>query len=204
MMSLLAFEVLQTNRTDTKPYREEFGNILRREKVHDEDHNGPDKNTRSLLLKMMEHKAEVIAWHSALQMAERRAWNHPSSVWRHFEKAHTAPKPAKPPKASPTTGLSPAEEAEHVENAQIAALPEEGREERAKGISERRRLGNGLADPMLSELALVRSCSKSGGNVPRGRICAGSGHPTARRLNTDFDPKLPFSMTQKSFATGRD
>lgn len=115
------FETLLTNRSDTKAYRVEFGAVLRREKLH-EDNGGPDKTTRSFLMKIMARWAEVSAWHSSLPQQERREWNHPSSVWRHFEKAHTPPKPLKDPKASPLTGLTPEEEAKHVESAQIEAL----------------------------------------------------------------------------------
>ena len=40
------FEILGTNRDDTLAYRREFGTVLKREKLHDEDPIVPDKNTR--------------------------------------------------------------------------------------------------------------------------------------------------------------
>jgi hypothetical protein len=125
-----ATETLGTNRTDNLAFRREFGEILRREKLHDEN-GGPDKTTRSFLLKIMDRQAEVIAWHASLPKGERMAWNHPSSIWRHFDKE--LPKQAKP-KASKTTGLTSAEEAQCVENAQIEALQK--RDEKIAGLRE--------------------------------------------------------------------
>jgi len=72
--------------TDTLAYRREFGTVLKREKLHDEDPNGPDKNTRGFPIKIMEREAEVMRWHAKLPKKERLAWNHPTSIWRHFDK----------------------------------------------------------------------------------------------------------------------
>ena len=106
------------NRDDTLAFRREFGEILKREKLHDEQ-AGPDKTTRGFLLKIIGRDAEVRAWYGALPKGERLAWNHPSSIWRHFDKSTSKPKA---PKASKTTGLTAEEEAQCVENAQIVAL----------------------------------------------------------------------------------
>jgi hypothetical protein len=34
----------------------------------------------------MEREAEVMRWHAKLPKKERLAWNHPTSIWRHFDK----------------------------------------------------------------------------------------------------------------------
>jgi hypothetical protein len=115
------FETLGTNRSDTRQYREEFGEVLRREKLHDEN-GGPDKMTRSQLLKIMEREAEVVAWWENLPPRDKARWNHPDSIWRHFEGAHKTPQTIKPQKSSPVTGLTADEEAEEVRSAQVLAL----------------------------------------------------------------------------------
>jgi hypothetical protein len=88
--------------------------------LHDENPGGPDKGTRSILLRMMPREPEIRKWHSELPKDKRLAWNHPTSVWTHFYKPERKlPKPEKP---RPTTGLTKAEEDQMVEDAQIAAL----------------------------------------------------------------------------------
>jgi len=64
----------------------------------------------------MEREAEVMRWHAELPKKERLAWNHPTSIWRHFDKWQK--KTAAKESTSPTTGLTAAEEAEVVEDAQ--------------------------------------------------------------------------------------
>ena len=36
--------------------------------------------------RIMEREAEVMRWHAKLPKKERLAWNHPTSIWRHFDK----------------------------------------------------------------------------------------------------------------------
>jgi len=69
----------------------------------------------------MEREAEVMRWHAELPKKERLAWNHPTSIWRHFDKWQK--KTAAKESTSLTTGLAAAEEAEVVEDAQVRAAP---------------------------------------------------------------------------------
>jgi hypothetical protein len=52
-----------------------------------------DKGDRSRLLKMMEQRPAIEAWHRSLPLSHRLKLNHPSTVMRHWAKASEPPKP---------------------------------------------------------------------------------------------------------------
>jgi hypothetical protein len=87
-----AMEIAGVNCPDGNAYKMAFARVLEREKLHDTQKTGIDKNTRSILLRIMEHEPEVQAWHAALPIEQKREWNSPKSIWRHFHKPELKPK----------------------------------------------------------------------------------------------------------------
>jgi hypothetical protein len=63
--------------------------------------DGIDKGDRSRLMKMMDHRAEIEAWHRALPVSQRLKLNHPSTILRKWTKATEPPKA--PTERKPTT-----------------------------------------------------------------------------------------------------
>ena len=92
-----AFETVGTNKAIGAAYNQAFGDILRREKLHE---NVVDKGTRSLLLNIMDNELEIVAWRATLSKEQQRKWNHPSSIYRNW-KLLTAPPQAPKPEREP-------------------------------------------------------------------------------------------------------
>jgi hypothetical protein len=146
------FDKLGTNRDDTLAFRREFGAILHREKLHDEDPGGPDKGTRSLLVKIMQREAEVLKWHAELPKGERLAWNHPSSIWRHFDKEEKTALAKE--KSNPITGPTKQEEAVVVEDTQVRVL--QARDAKIESLRDDNRNLHATIDRLNAEVIKLR------------------------------------------------
>ena len=91
----VAMRGAETNQPEGAAYNQLFGQWLTRYGLHD-----MDKSDRARLLKVMEHLGD-LEWRQSLDMTQRLKLNHPSTVWRHWQKATkvTKPKPILRPKA---------------------------------------------------------------------------------------------------------
>lgn len=88
-----------TNRPRGSRYEAIFGEWLQRTGF-----DTLDKGDRRRLLDCLEHRAEIEAWRQTLSTNKRLLLNHPSSVWRNWQKATVAGKEAaaeKPARLSP-------------------------------------------------------------------------------------------------------
>ncbi len=92
----LAMRGAETNRPEGSAYNQLFGEWLVRYGLQN-----IDKSDRAKLLKIVE-QPEILEWRQSLPQNERMKLNHPSSVWRHWQKATqvTKPKSIKKPKAA--------------------------------------------------------------------------------------------------------
>lgn len=64
-----------------KPWTDAWGDFLRESgfiNIH--------KTTRSRLRSCMEHRAEIEDWLSKMDIRERFHWNHPSTIWQHWQR----------------------------------------------------------------------------------------------------------------------
>ena len=99
----LAMVAANTNRPTGSRYDNLFGDWLRETRF-----DTLDKAARKRLLDCFEHRAEIEAWRQTLPTNKRMQLNHPSSVWRNWQKATVAGKAAgseKPGRLSPTGRL---------------------------------------------------------------------------------------------------
>jgi hypothetical protein len=94
-----AMVAAKQNRPAGSRYENLFGDWLR-----ENGFDTLDKAARKRLLDCLEHRAEIEAWRQTLPTNKRMQLNHPSSVWRNWQKATVAGKAAgseKPGRLSP-------------------------------------------------------------------------------------------------------
>jgi hypothetical protein len=80
-----------------------------------------DHGDRARLFRCIDRLADVERWRARISAAKRRAFNHPSTVWRHFERAAKAPLPDRPKPASPIAQLTESVVRLQRENAALKA-----------------------------------------------------------------------------------
>jgi hypothetical protein len=76
-----AMSVAHTNEPKGGAYNKEFSAWMDRNGFGD-----MDKGDRSRLFQCMEHLEGIREWRKTLAATQRQRLNHPSTVWRHFEK----------------------------------------------------------------------------------------------------------------------
>ena len=86
----VAMRGANTNQPEGAAYNQLFSQWLTRYGLKD-----MDASDRARLLKVMGHLGEIHDWRQSLTTTERLKLNHPSTVWRHWQKA-TKVKPVKP------------------------------------------------------------------------------------------------------------
>jgi hypothetical protein len=79
-----AMRTANTNRPKGRRYNEAFGAVLKREQLGTDR---LDSATRNQLLRIEENKAAIEEWRATLTPAQRVRLNHPSSIWRHWQRA---------------------------------------------------------------------------------------------------------------------
>ena len=78
-----AMRTANTNRPRGAKYNRAFGDVLKREQLGTDE---LDSATRNQLLKIEENKAEIEAWRERLEPTQRLKLNHPSAIWRHWQR----------------------------------------------------------------------------------------------------------------------
>jgi hypothetical protein len=84
-----------TNAPEGSAYNKAFGARLKAYGLDDFD-----ESDRKRLFDVMDNRAAIEEWGSALTRSQKLAWNHPTTVWRHWKASTTAPKPREPTRAS--------------------------------------------------------------------------------------------------------
>jgi hypothetical protein len=139
-----------------------------------------DQGDRARLFLCMDRLADVERWRATIGAGKRSALNHPSSVWRHFERATKAPNPDKPRPASPIAQLKESIARLQEENAVLKAnggdlfSPKDKPFDIVRALVDA--LGRTKASIIFDEGRRFLDASKRA-----GKKCAG----TAGRRNTD-------------------
>jgi hypothetical protein len=76
-----AMRIANTNRPTGKKYNQAFGHVLKRERL-----DSIDSATRNQLLRIAEKLPEIEAWREKLEPTQRLKLNHPSAVWRNWQR----------------------------------------------------------------------------------------------------------------------
>jgi len=78
-----AMRSANTNRPKGKKYNQAFGDVLKREQL---DTDRLDSASRNQLLRIAEKLPEIEAWRATLHPTQRLKLNHPSTIWRNWQR----------------------------------------------------------------------------------------------------------------------
>jgi hypothetical protein len=78
-----AMRIANTNRPKGKIYNRAFGDVLKREQLGTDR---LDSATRNQLLQIVENQSAIEKWRETLDPAHRLRLNHPSAVWRNWQR----------------------------------------------------------------------------------------------------------------------
>jgi hypothetical protein len=78
-----AMRIANTNRPKGRKYNRAFGDVLKREQLGTDR---LDSATRNQLLQIEENKSAIEEWRATLTPAQRLRLNHPSAVWRNWQR----------------------------------------------------------------------------------------------------------------------
>jgi hypothetical protein len=78
-----AMRIANTNRPKGRKYNRAFGDVLKREQLGTDR---LDSATRNQLLQIEENKSAIEEWRATLAPAQRLRLNHPSAVWRNWQR----------------------------------------------------------------------------------------------------------------------
>jgi hypothetical protein len=76
-----AMRSANTNRPKGKRYNQAFGIVLKREQL-----DRLDSATRNQLLRIEQNLSAIEEWREKLDAAQRLRWNHPSAIWRNWQR----------------------------------------------------------------------------------------------------------------------
>jgi hypothetical protein len=79
-----AMRIANTNRPKGKIYNRYFGDVLKREQLGTDR---LDSATRNQLLQIVENQSAIEEWRATLTPAQRLRLNHPSAVWRNWQRS---------------------------------------------------------------------------------------------------------------------
>jgi hypothetical protein len=78
-----AMRIANTNRPKGRKYNRAFGEVLKREQLGTDR---LDSATRNQLLRIVKNQSPIEKWRETLAPAQRLKLNHPSAVWRNWQR----------------------------------------------------------------------------------------------------------------------
>jgi hypothetical protein len=79
-----AMRIANTNKPEGKIYNQAFGDVLKREQLGTDR---LDSATRNQLLQIVKNQPAIEKWRETLDPAHRLRLNHPSAVWRNWQRS---------------------------------------------------------------------------------------------------------------------